>query len=291
MLPNSTQLRGDLLVLAAASIWGVAFYFQKAAMLHVEPLLFIGLRGAVAAATLLPFAIHEQRASQTDLKHVAPVALLAGALFFIAGIVQQYGIVTASVINTGFLTALYVVVTPLAFWAVKRQAPKGHIWGTALVAFIGVWCLGGGALEGLSTGDLLVASSAIVWALMIVVSGEAAQHNRPLTYTCIQFATVAAISLPLAVVFEPVAWPAIQSAGTAILYVGVLSSALTFAMMATALRYISAPRASILLSSEVLFSAAAGYWLLDERLAPIGWLGGALILGAVVSLRLFDRKT
>ena len=91
MLSNSTQLRGDLLVLAAASIWGVAFYFQKTAMLHVEPLLFIGLRGAVAAATLLPFAIHEQRASQTHLKHIVPVALLAGALFFIAGIVQQYG--------------------------------------------------------------------------------------------------------------------------------------------------------------------------------------------------------
>ena len=290
-MPSSTQLRGDLLVLAAASIWGVAFYFQKTAMLHIEPLLFIGLRGAVAAATLLPFAIHEQRVSRTQLKHISPIALLAGALFFIAGIVQQYGIVTASVINTGFLTALYVVVTPLAFWAVKRQAPKGHIWATALIAFIGVWCLGGGALEGLSTGDLLVASSAIVWALMIVVSGEAAQHNRPLTYTCIQFATVAVISLPLAMMFEPLAWPAIQSAGVAILYVGVLSSALTFAMMATALRHISAPRASILLSSEVVFSAAAGYWFLDERLAPIGWLGGALILGAVVSLRLFDRRS
>ena len=47
----------DALVLLAALIWGVAFYFQKTAMLHLGPFLFLGLRATIAAVALAPFAV------------------------------------------------------------------------------------------------------------------------------------------------------------------------------------------------------------------------------------------
>ena len=47
-----TRTKADLLVLFAALIWGVAFYFQKSAMSHIGPLLFLGLRAILAAAAL-----------------------------------------------------------------------------------------------------------------------------------------------------------------------------------------------------------------------------------------------
>ena len=53
----SSRTRGDLLILLAAFIWGIAFYFQKVAMLQIGPLLFLGMRGAVAALVLLPFML------------------------------------------------------------------------------------------------------------------------------------------------------------------------------------------------------------------------------------------
>lgn len=280
--------RGDLLVLLAALIWGMAFYFQKTAMFHIGPLLFLGLRGAVAAVALAPFALREQRKSRHSSSRVIPIALLGGLVFFIAGSIQQYGIVTATVINTGLLTALYVVATPFVFWIVERKRPSRALWTAVGLAFAGVWALGGGSFGELSDGDILVAIAAIVWGVHIVVIGKSAEKSQPLTYTCVQFVVVAVVSLGLAASVEPITLHAIIGAIDSILYVGLLSSAVTFGLVAVALQYIPAPRASIMLSVEVFFSAAAGYALLGERLAPFAWLGAGLILTAVLLVRARD---
>jgi drug/metabolite transporter (DMT)-like permease len=60
--------------------------------------------------------------------------------------------------------------------------------------------------------------------------------------------------------------------------------------MATAVRYIPASRAAILLSSEVLFGAAAGYVLLGERLPLVGWLGAALVMLAILLIQTQHKK-
>lgn len=280
------ETRGDLLVLLAALIWGVAFYFQKTAMFHIGPLLFLALRSVIAVIALLPFALVEQRRSSQETASIVPFAMLGGLVFFLAGSIQQFGIVTATVINAGLLTALYVVATPFAFWAVRRTAPPSNIWLSVGLAFVGIWCLNGGSVGDFSTGDMLIAGAALLWGVHIVVTGEAGRLAQPLTYTCIQFAVVAVASVSLAVSFEPIALDAIFDAAESILYVGLLSSAFTYGMMAIALRHIPAPRASVLLSFETVFSATAGYVLLGERLTPMGWAGASLILAAVFVVRI-----
>ncbi|MGQ7843165.1 DMT family transporter [Granulosicoccus sp. 3-233] len=282
----SARTRGDLLILLAALIWGVAFYFQKVAMQDIGPLLFLGMRGAIAALVLLPFVWREQR---TDLRQMRPgnariwpYGVLAGVVFFLAGGTQQTGIVIATVTNTGFLTALYVVVTPFLYWIVQRQRPALATWFSAGLAFVGVWALGGGSLESLNRGDILVACSSVFWAVLIIVSGKASRRAQPLTYTCIQFAVVALLSIISALLFERVEMAALRAALVPILYVGVLSSAFTFGIMAIALQVVPPPRASILLSMETVFAAMAGFLLLGERLSVAGWAGALLILMAVV---------
>lgn len=277
-------MQGDLLILLAALIWGVAFYFQKTAMDHIGPMLFIGLRGSLASIALLPLALYERRRSDVELTRFLPIALLGGLIFFLAGTIQQMGIVTATVTNTGFLTAIYVVVTPFLYWIIKRTAPSRITWLAVALAFIGVWGLSGGSISGLSTGDILVSASSVFWALLLITTGEASKWKSPLTYTCIQFATVGVLGILSAGLFEVIDVDAIRSASMSVVYVGILSTAFTFALMAFALSRVAAPRASILLSTETLFAAAAGYLLLGERLSVIGWLGAALILSAVIVL-------
>ncbi len=306
--PNHKFMRGDLLIVVSALIWGVAFYFQKTAMSHVGPMLFIGMRGLVAAVVLLPFALAEQemlpvfsrrsKSAGTLTQHrfwsglregLAPIAVAGGFTFFIAASLQQVGLVTATVTNTGFLTALYVIVTPFLFWVIKRIAPSAIIWLCALMSMVGVWALGGGTIINLSGGDRLIAFSALFWALLIIVSGEAAKYEKPLSYTCIQFLTVGLLGMIAALLFERDIDHEVLQALPAVLYVGVLSTALTFGLMAIALQTVPAPRASILLSLETLFAALAGYTLLGERLDLLGWFGAALILSAVAVLQ-YPRK-
>lgn len=287
---RTDRTRADLLVLLAALIWGVAFYFQKTAMLHIGPLLFLGLRSVVAAVALFPFVLREQRKPRPAPGSVLPIALLGGLVFFVAGSIQQFGLVTATVINTGLLTTLYVVATPFAFWAIERRSPSAIVWISVGLAFLGIWALSGGSFSDLSNGDVLVAFAALIWGIHLVITGKSGKLAQPLTYTCVQFVVVAGVSLSLAVSFEHISVQAIVGAADSILYVGLLSSALTFGIMSIALQHISAPRASILLSVEVVFSATAGYVLLGERLAPLGWVGALLILAAVLLVRVRSAK-
>jgi drug/metabolite transporter (DMT)-like permease len=265
-------------------IWGIAFYFQKTAMTHIGPFLFVGLRGGLAALALLPFAIVEQRNSKRPLKELVPIAILGGVIFFAGGFIQQYGLISATVTNTGFLTAIYVVLTPFLYWFIKRQRPTRITWIAVVLAFAGVWGLSGGALSSLSKGDLMVSLSSIFWAFLLITTGESSKWKRPLTYTCIQFAVVGLLGLMSAGLFETISMQAIEHSAVSLIYVGVLSTAFTFALMAVALKHMPAPRASVLLSTETLFAAAAGYLLLGERLPLIGWVGAALILAAVLVL-------
>ena len=70
------KYQGELLILVAAMIWGFAFYFQKTAMLSIGPLLFVGVRAAVAAIALAPLAFKEQRQRHTGTRDIMPIVCL-----------------------------------------------------------------------------------------------------------------------------------------------------------------------------------------------------------------------
>jgi len=280
----------NLLVLFAAFLWGLSFYFQKEAMSHVGPLLFTGIRGAIAAAALLPFVWREYRASTGAATGIVRYGLLGGLIFVMAGGLQQAGMITATLTNTAFLTALYVVVTPFLLWLIRGEQPGAIVWGAAGVAFIGIWLLGGGTLGAFSTGDMLIAASSLFWSLFMVVTSTAGNLGKPLQYTFVQFVTVALVSLPLAAGFEQISGNAIVAAAPSLLFVGAIASALTYALMANVVRYIEASRAAILLSTEVLFAAALGYVLLGERLGALNWLGAAVLFAAVLMIQLAKPK-
>src|SRR5262245_28882131 len=118
-----TRLHADLLLLFTACIWGVAFLFQKSATTHIGPFTFLAMRGLVAFLALAPLALREGRCAAARARFDFYLISVSGGLaFLIAGWLQQAGLETATVTNTGFLTALYVVITPLIVlcWSGKR---------------------------------------------------------------------------------------------------------------------------------------------------------------------------
>jgi drug/metabolite transporter (DMT)-like permease len=253
-------------------------------------MLFLGLRSLLASATLAPFAWHEFKHANTNVKSILPYALLGGIVFFIGGALQQFGMLTATVTNTSFLTALYVVVTPFLLWLLKHERPSPTVWLAAALAFIGIWALGGGTLSALSSGDILIAISSVAWSLYMVVTSASGKIAKPMQYTFWHFLVIAAIALPAAALSETISAKSIVSGAIPILYVGILSSAFTFTLMATAVRHMPASRASILVSTEVLFGAAAGYVMLGERLSPIGWAGAALMCAAITIIQVTGKR-
>jgi drug/metabolite transporter (DMT)-like permease len=285
------RVHADLLLLAAAAIWGFAFLFQKSAMEHVGPIQFVAARALVASLALAPFAVREMRGGGVAWARVWRAALPAGMAFFTGALLQQWGLVTATVTNTGFLTALYVVVTPFIAWVLLGGRPPPIIWGAVALSFLGTWLLGGGTLAAFAGGDALVAASAVFWALHVVLVGRAGGIARPVAFTTLQFVVVALLGLCLAPLVETVSVAGLSAAWAEIAYVGLLSSALTFTLFSIALRHTGPSEAAVIVSTETLFAAFGAWWLIGERLPPIAWGGAGLILCATLLVQLGPRKT
>lgn len=283
-----TRLQANLVLLLAAAIWGGGFVAQATAMDAIGPFWFVGLRFAIAAIAVLPFALLEQkRLGSAPGKRDLLSFILVGTALFGGAITQQIGLTTTTVTNSAFLTGLYVVFVPVISVLLFRQAPHWIIWPVALIALCGIFLLSGGNLTAMSTGDLWSVTCAVFWALQIVLAGRfVARSARPLALSATQFAACALLSIAFGIAVEPVSLTAVENSLAEILYVGIISSGLAFVLQVIGQRYTTAPQAAIFLSSEALFGAFFGAALLGETLPMTGYLGCALILLAMLTVEL-----
>ncbi len=283
-----TRLQANLVLLLAAAIWGGGFVAQSTAMASIGPFWFVGLRFAIAALAVLPFAIIEaRRIGHRPHRRDMADFLLVGLALFGGAITQQIGLQTTTVTNSSFLTGLYVVFVPVISILIFRRYPHWIIWPVALMALFGIFLLGGGDVASVSTGDLWSITCAGFWGLQIVLAGHfVSRSQRPLALSATQFAVCAVAALAIGIFVEPVSLEAISGSLAEILYVGLISSGLAFVLQVIGQRHTTAPQAAIVLSSEALFGAFFGALLLGEALPPIGYLGCGLIFAAMLIVEL-----
>ena len=233
-----SRLQADLLLLLTAAIWGLAFVAQKSGMAGLGPFGFVGLRFLLSTLVVLPLAFREWK------NHAGLPAMtgkdwgLMGVLslvFFAACYLQQAGMVSASVTNAGFLTALYVVFVPVIGLVVFRHRQSIIVWPACAIAIAGVWLLNGGRLDHLSTGDLLVIACAAAFGLQINLMGIVVRQSaRPFTICVAQNAVTALAALALAAANEHITLSGIQASLIPLLYAGIISGGLGFALQAFA---------------------------------------------------------
>lgn len=286
-----SRLQADLLLLLTAAIWGLAFVAQKSGMAGLGPFGFVGLRFALSTVVVLPLAFGEWKARAAlpamTGKDWAMMGLLS-LVFFAACYLQQAGMVSASVTNAGFLTALYVVFVPIIGLIVFRHRQSIIVWPACAIAIAGVWLLNGGRLDHLSPGDLLVIGCAAAFGLQINLMGIVVRQSaRPFTICVAQNAVTAVVALGLAAANEHITLSGMQASLVPLLYAGIISGGLGFALQAFAQQHTPSADAAIIMSGEALFAALSGAVLLGERLDPVNWLGCGLIFAALLLVELY----
>ncbi len=283
-----TRIQANMLLLLAGAIWGAGFVAQSTAMESLGPLWFVALRFGVASLTVLPFAVLETKRSQAPLGSSNKIGFTAiGLALFLGIIAQQYGLLTTSVTNSGFLTGLYVVLVPVLSVVFLKRPPHWIIWPASIFCLSGIFLLSGGRLTSLSTGDWLTILCALFWAAQVLMVGIFAKSSgRPITLSFWQFAVTAIAAFLTAIILEPFSMNGVLRASTEILYAGVFSSGLAFSLQVIGQRYTTPAQAAIFLSSESLFAALFGAILLGEQIPAIGYLGCALIFTAMLAVEL-----
>ncbi|QKV17156.1 DMT family transporter [Oricola thermophila] len=279
----------NLLLLVTGAIWGGGFVAQSTAMDAIGPVLFTGVRFLAAAAAVLPFAVIEARMSGMRVlptMHQWSRFALLGTLLFASLTAQQIGLLTTTVTNSGFLTGIYIVLTPVIGIVLWRVWPHPVVWPSGLMALTGIFFLSGGRLGGMQPGDWWTLLCAVLWALHVQVLGRIVAGARPLQLAFSQFLVCGLLGLAIAPLVEPVAWQMIAAARTEILFAGVISGGVAFTLQAVAQRHTTAPQAAIFMSSEALFAAMFGAIFLGERIGMAGLLGCALIFCAILAVEL-----
>jgi len=279
-----TDLRADLILLLTAFIWGLAFVYQRSGMDHIGPVTFTFGRFLIGALAILPLWYVMEKPKQIfAFNKVNRNAALLGLVLTSGMLLQQWGMVYTTAGRAGFLTGVYLVFVPLIglFFRNKTEWPT---WVGMSLALAGLYFMAQIEAEKIFTGDILVLISSLLFALHIIFTGMIANDASPFRLIFVQFTVAAVITGLLVPIFETWDWQGIRDAMVALLYVGVLSSAVGFCLQVVGQRTAPASHTAIILSFESVFAAFCGWWLLDEYLTQTEFIGCGLILaGGLVS--------
>lgn len=291
------KLRANLMLLVAALIWGSTFVAQTTASDTVEPFTFLFSRSFIGFLFLIPviaifnFQNNKKLTAGKQKRTILPSKLtiiagvLCGVVLTIASYCQQKGI-TLMTDNAsgkaGFITALYIVFTPILGVVLKRRIPK-IIAICVPIATLGFYLLCIKTGFKIEFGDILTLVSAFFFAFHILVIDYFMERGvNPVKTSCIQFLVIGIISLILAFIFEKPDLSIIWNAKLEIMYAGFLSSGIAYTLQITAQKDADPTSASLIMSLESVFAVLAGWLVLGESLSRKELIGCLFVFIAVI---------
>ena len=286
-----SRISANLLLIVVALIWGSAFVPQSYGMANVGPMTFTGIRFLIGTLVVAPLMWLEwrslRRTNRALKKHDGLKIAGLGCLLLLGAAMQQIGIISTTVTNAGFLTALYVPLVPVLGWLLLRHRPHWSVWPSAFASILGAYLLSGARAIPLGAGELWVIASAIPWAIHVLLVGRVADRMAaPFLVAGGQFAVCGLVALAWTLAYEPVTWNGLQAAAWPLAYTGILSVGVAFTAQVVAQRYAHATDAAIVLATETLFAALFGFFLMGDRLSAAGLTGCALIFLSMLSVQL-----
>jgi len=264
---------GVLTLVFITLIWGSTFVVVKETLEIVSPALLLALRFSFAA--LLLAWVRPSRGALVP-------GLLLGLLAFVGFATQTLGLVTTTASKAAFITGLSVILTPLvsAAWFRNRVPPKAYL--AALVALSGLALMTLTGAQGVTTGDLWVLGTALAYALYIVYVGEVAGKHGALELSAVQLWPMAGLAWLWALPQLPDLSRVSLDSLLAILYLAAAATALVSVLQVLAQRVVPAYLAALIFVLEPVFAALFAYLLLGETLGVLGWLGGGLVVLAML---------
>ena len=285
---------------ACALIWGTTFIAQDTGMDNIGPFTFNSVRFFVGFLAVSPFVFLFEKQKITDqiksnrnqfIKLILPV----GVFLFLGCIFQQVSLLYTDVANAAFFTIFYVPMVPIIIYFLFSEKLHWSIWPSVLACVTGGYFLSDLSNSSARFGDALVLIGALFWALHIIYVGKIIkQFDLPFFIALIQNLIVATLSFILVLLFEEINFSKIKLETIEILYAGVLSGGVAFALQIFGQRNISAAPAAIVMSLEGAIAAIAAWIILNQILGLYNIIGCTLILFGVLFsqlLPIYESKT
>ena len=283
------ERRGILFLLTASLIWSFAVVMMKTGAEDLGPWAFSGIRSIMGCLSMLPIIWFFDRRKSPEVKKAEhnPSLLLKGT--FIGGvfvtaymILAQTGLAYTTVGKSGFITALYIIIVPILGIFLKQKV-TAKIWFCVILATAGFYlmCMTEGLSE-INRGDLLILGGSFFCAVHIYLVDALVQKIDPIKFSCLQFMYAGVFCMIGAFIFEHPTMEQIVAAIVPLLYTGICSCGLGYMFQTLGQKYVEPAKASLLLSSETIFTMIWGLIVFHEIMSGIEYLGCALIFLAIL---------
>ena len=312
----SKKMRGNLMLMLTAFIWGSSFVAQKSGMDLIGPLAFNGIRTLIGGIVLIPAIMFLKNwkvkkalqagetaaeVSEEDRKKENRLLIIGGICCGIALLVasnlQQIGIFYTTAGKAGFITALYVVLVPICGLFIGKKV-RPVIWLCVLASAVGLYLLcmpAEGGFGHINKGDLLIMLCALCFTGHILVINYFSPKVDGIKLSCIQFFVAGILSIILMFPLDPALGFDLPSFSTLIdswlpvLYAGVLSCGVAYTLQIVAQADTDPTIASMILCLESVFAVIAGMIILGESMS-LREIAGCLIMFAAIVVSQLPAK-
>jgi len=267
------------MLLAATAVWGWTFVVVKDAVAAYGVIAFLAIRFAIGSTLLGAPAIRHFR--RRSLLVGAGIGIPLALGYFC----QTLGLRYTSVTNSGFITGLFVVTTPLLNRLLFGVKIRPRFWAAVAVSLAGLYLLTNAGPTRPNVGDLLTLAAAVCYGLHISLLDRYAKEHHSLTLAFAQTGMTAVLFFAIWPLSDPLQWPSLP-VWRDLAITGVLATAACFAIQTYVQQRLPAITSTLILSAEPVFAALFGCILLEERLGGIQMLGMSLMIGAIVATQI-----
>ncbi|MEY2663815.1 MAG: hypothetical protein RIR35_623 [Actinomycetota bacterium] len=266
-------------LLAVAAMWGISFVWMKDILDQQDVYSFLVSRFLVAAIAMI--AIRPKVLKQFN-KDLVLKGLVIGAALGAGYIFQTLGLERTTPAITGFITGLYVVITPLLAFLFLKEKLTLAICFYIFLAVAGLAVL---SIEGWSvgTGEIFVLISAALFALHIILLGSWSKSFDAYALTVIQLTSCALVAAIPALINGYKAPPDMQ-VWSVVLFTAVFATAFAFVIQTWSQARISTTKVAVILTMEVVFAALFSFMYGMEPFTLRLAIGGGMVLIAMLAI-------
>ena len=265
--------------------WGWAFVIMKDAIQKQSVNNFLFTRFGLAVIVMILIRPKVIKLIDRDLLVRAGAA---GALLGSGYIFQTLGLARTGAAITGFVTGLYIVLTPLFASLILGQRVSRFTWGCIALGTAGLGLL---SIRGWSVGlgELLTFISAILFALHIIALSKWSPGRDTYAMTVVQLA-MCAILAGIASIPGGYAPPPDFDVWGVVIFTAVFATAIAFIIQTWSQAHMSPIKVAVILTMEVVFAAIFAILFGGEVLSLQSSIGGVMVICAMYLIVIRQEK-
>ncbi len=297
---NKGKFLGPFYCILAAVVWGLSFVAQSEGA-DIGTFTFNGIRTLIGGIVLVPLVIisfisenkklPEGEKKKFPFKDVLVGGVCCGLPLFFGGNLQQHAFyLDLGPGKVGFITALYMVLVPVAGIFMRRKL-HFNIWLGVGLGVVGLYLLSvpaGGFSIG--KGEIIAICGAFAFAAHILIIDHFCKKVNNVALSCAQFFVAGILSIICMFIFEEPRVGDIMNAAVPILYAGVMSCGVAFTAQIFGQKYSDPTVASILLCLESVFAVIFGLIFLNDKLNSRETIGCIIMFTAIMFTQIPSEK-